>query len=101
MINQDLEAAIAQLQELIDLHSDARKVRKALAAKLVYLDYLYEEIQTILDVSIGSSTVWKQNKTIAKLQTIIVKENFMIFEGRTRANKTEPKIIPGIPPKLG
>lgn len=28
--------------------------------KLLYQDYLYEEIQTILDVSLGSITNWKQ-----------------------------------------
>ncbi len=60
MLNQDLQAAIAQLQEFIDLRPDAREVRKALAVKLVYQDYLYEEIQTILDVSLGSITGWKQ-----------------------------------------
>ncbi len=61
MVNQDLQAAIAQLQEFIDLRPDAREVRKALAVKLVYQDYLYEEIQTILDVSLGSITGWKQS----------------------------------------
>jgi putative transposase len=70
MINQHLEAAtlpekisqqaIAQLQEFIALRPDAREVRKALAVKLVYQGYLYEEIQTILDVSLGSITGWKQ-----------------------------------------
>ncbi len=34
-------------------------VRKALAVKLVYQGYKYEEIQTILDVSLGSITSWK------------------------------------------
>jgi putative transposase len=32
-----------------------------LAVKLVYQGYLYEEIQTILDVSLGSITGWKQD----------------------------------------
>jgi putative transposase len=31
-----------------------------LAVKLIYQDYLYEEIQAILDVSLGSITGWKQ-----------------------------------------
>lgn len=53
-------SAIAELQEFIGLHPDAREVRKALAVKLVYQGYLYEEIQTILDVSLGSITGWKQ-----------------------------------------
>ena len=52
--------AIAELQEFIALRPNAREVRKALAVKLVYQGYLYEEIQTILDVSLGSITGWKQ-----------------------------------------
>ncbi len=60
MINQHLQAAIAELQEFIDNRPDAREVRKALAVKLVYQGYKYEEIQTILDVSLGSITSWKQ-----------------------------------------
>lgn len=38
--------ANAELQEFIDSRPDAREVRKALAVKLVYQDYKYEEIQT-------------------------------------------------------
>ena len=70
MINQHLEAAtlpekitqqaIAELQKFIALRPDVREMRKALAVKLVYLGYLYEEIQTILDVSLGSIRGWKQ-----------------------------------------
>lgn len=70
MVDQHLEAAtlpekitqqaIAELQEFIALRPNAREVRKALAVKLVYQGYLYEEIQTILDVSLGSITGWKQ-----------------------------------------
>jgi putative transposase len=69
MINQHLQTAIvpqrvatalAELQEFIALRPDAREVRKALAVKLVYQGYLYEEIQTILDVSLGSITGWKR-----------------------------------------
>lgn len=52
--------ASAELQEFIDSRPDAREVRKALAVKLVYQGYKYEEIQTILDVSVGSITSWKQ-----------------------------------------
>jgi len=48
------------LQDFIAACRDARKARKALAVKLAYQDYLYEEIQTILDVSLGSITGWKQ-----------------------------------------
>ena len=70
MRNQHLEAAtlpekitqqaIGELQEFIGLRPEAREVRKALAVKLVYQGYLYDEIQTILDVSLGSITGWKQ-----------------------------------------
>lgn len=59
MINQYLEAVITELQEFIDNRPDAREVRKALAVKLVYQGYKYEEIQIILDVSVGSITSWK------------------------------------------
>lgn len=69
MINQHLQSAIllggvataiADLQDFIAACRDAREARKALAVKLVYQDYLYEEIQAILDVSLGSITGWKQ-----------------------------------------
>ncbi len=60
MINQAPQAALAELQEFIDERPDGREVRKALAVKLVYQNYKYEEIQTILDVSLGSITTWKQ-----------------------------------------
>ena len=60
MINHDLQVLIADLQGFIALGRDAREVRKALAIKLVYQGYLYEEIQTILDVSLGSITGWKK-----------------------------------------
>ncbi len=59
ILPQGATAAIAQLQEFIALRPEAREVRKALAVKLVYQGYLYEEIQTILDVSLGSITGWK------------------------------------------
>lgn len=54
MSNQDRAVAINELQEFIAVSSNAREVRKALAVKLVYQDYLYKEIQKILDVSVGS-----------------------------------------------
>ncbi len=57
---QITQQAIAELQEFIDARPDAREVRKALAVKLIYQNYKYEEIQTILDVSLGSITSWKQ-----------------------------------------
>lgn len=60
MSNQQVLAAIADLQEFIAVCPNAREMRKALALKLIYQDYLYEEIQEILDVSVGSLTGWKQ-----------------------------------------
>ncbi len=54
------EYEIAELQDFIALRPDAREVRKALAVKLVYQGYLYDEIQKILDVSRGSITGWKK-----------------------------------------
>jgi putative transposase len=56
----EVATAIAELQNFIAACRDARKARKALTVKLIYQDYLYEEIQTILDVSLGSITGWKQ-----------------------------------------
>lgn len=52
--------ANAELQDFIALRPDAREVRKALAVKLVYQGYLYDEIQSILEMSRGSITGWKQ-----------------------------------------
>jgi putative transposase len=49
-----VQQAVLELQELIAVCRDARLARKALAVKLIYQGYLYEEIQTILDVSQGS-----------------------------------------------
>ena len=60
MSNQEFIAAIAELQEFIATNPDVREARKALAVKLVYQDYLYKEIQKILDVSVGSIAGWKQ-----------------------------------------
>lgn len=52
--------ALAEIQEFIAVCADVREVRKALALKLVYQGYLYDEIQKILDVSRGSITGWKK-----------------------------------------
>lgn len=66
MINQHrqsvgvVQQAVLELQEFIAVCRDAREARKALAIKLIYQGYLYEEIQTILDVSLGSIAGWKQ-----------------------------------------
>ena len=50
---------IAELQEFIDQNPNVREVRKGLAIKLVYQGYLYEEMQTIIGVSLGSITFFK------------------------------------------
>ena len=52
--------ANAELEEFIVQNPNTREVRKGLAVKLVYQGYLYEEIQRILGVSLGSITGWKQ-----------------------------------------
>lgn len=57
---EDATEASAELQDFIAVCRDAREARKALVVKLVYQGYLYKEIQTILDVSLGSITGWKQ-----------------------------------------
>jgi DNA-directed RNA polymerase specialized sigma24 family protein len=72
MRNQNLEDAIAELQEFIALRPEAREVRKALAVKLVYQGYLYEEIQTILDVSLGSISGWKMQYLAAVRQQLVI-----------------------------
>ena len=59
-MNQHLQQAIAELEEFIVQNLNAREVRKGLAIKLVYQGYLYEEIQRILGVSLGSITGWKR-----------------------------------------
>ncbi|MBW4458215.1 MAG: hypothetical protein KME55_39555 [Nostoc indistinguendum CM1-VF10] len=45
MSEKDAQRVIAELQDFIALRPDAREVRKALAVKLVYQGYLYNEIQ--------------------------------------------------------
>lgn len=54
------QACIEELQAFISSNPDAREMRKALALKLVYQNYGYQEIERILDVSIGSISGWKQ-----------------------------------------
>ena len=53
--------------------SRCREARKALAVKLVYQGYLYEEIQTIQDVSRGSITGWKQANEENRVDGVPVK----------------------------
>lgn len=51
---------IAELKTFIGQHRDARQVKKALVVKLLYQGYGYEAIVSILDVSMGSISNWKQ-----------------------------------------
>jgi putative transposase len=54
MLNQYKAEAVTELQEFIAKNPNAREIKKGLAVKLVYQGYLYENIQKILDVSLGS-----------------------------------------------
>lgn len=53
-------AAIEELKAFIRTERDGRQVKKALAVKLMYQDYVYEDIIAILDVSMGALSKWKQ-----------------------------------------
>ena len=52
--------AIEELKAFIRTERDGRQVKKALAVKLIYQDYRYEDITTILEVSMGALSKWKQ-----------------------------------------
>lgn len=51
---------IEELKAFISTQRDGRQVKKALAVKLLYQGYGYGAIVTILDVSMGSISNWKQ-----------------------------------------
>lgn len=53
-------AEIAELKGFIRKQRDGRQVKKALAVKLLYQGYGYEAVVSILDVSMGSISHWKQ-----------------------------------------
>ena len=55
------ETKIEELKELIRKNRDSRQVKKALAIKLSYQKYTYEEIVAILDVSLGAISQWKKD----------------------------------------
>lgn len=59
-VSQSPTAAIEELQTFIRRERDSRQVKKALAVKLSYQGYGYEEIVAILDVSLGAVSNWKQ-----------------------------------------
>ncbi|WP_008311101.1 winged helix-turn-helix domain-containing protein [Leptolyngbya sp. PCC 6406] len=52
--------AIEELQDFIRQERDGRQVRKAIAVKLLYQGYSYEQVVNILDVSLGSLSNWRQ-----------------------------------------
>jgi putative transposase len=54
------EEQIKELRELIQSERDRRLVKKAMAVKLVYQGYTYSTIASILEVSLGAITKWKQ-----------------------------------------
>ncbi len=51
---------IQSLMGYLKNQHDGRKVKKALAVKLSYQGYGYEEIVTILGVSLGSVSNWRK-----------------------------------------
>lgn len=61
MITAQQETKIEELKELIKKNRDSRQVKKALAVKLSYQGYNYEEIVKILDVSLGAISKWKRD----------------------------------------
>lgn len=54
------EVQIEELRGLIQTERDSRVVKKALAVKLVYQGYGYGAVTSILEVSMGAVTLWKQ-----------------------------------------
>jgi len=56
-----------ELKAFIRTERDGRQVKKALAVKLMYQDYRYEDIIAILDVSMGVLSKWKQAYERARL----------------------------------
>ena len=55
------ETKIEELQEFIKKTRDGRQVRKALAVKLSYQRYSYENIGEILEVSVGAISKWRKD----------------------------------------
>jgi putative transposase len=50
----------ADLRQFIDSHPDARELKRALAVQMVQQNYRYEDIQAVLQVSLGFISKWKQ-----------------------------------------
>jgi putative transposase len=54
------EVQIEELRGVIQTERDSRVVKKALAVKLVYQGYSYAAVTSIVEVSMGAITLWKQ-----------------------------------------
>jgi len=50
----------ADLKQFIDSNPDARELKRALAVQMVQQNYRYEDIQAVLQVSLGFISKWKQ-----------------------------------------
>ena len=50
----------ADLKQFIDSNPDARELKRALAVQMVQQNYRYEDIQGVLQVSLGFISKWKQ-----------------------------------------
>jgi putative transposase len=50
----------ADLRQFIDSHPDARELKRALAVQMIQQNYRYEDIQAVLQVSLGFISKWKQ-----------------------------------------
>lgn len=59
-LESDRQKDIKKLEDYLKKERDGRKVKKALAVKLGYQGYGYEEIVLILDVSLGSISNWRK-----------------------------------------
>ena len=60
MLELEDNTQIQNLMGYLKNQHDGRKVKKALAVKLSYQGYGYEEIVTILGVSLGSISNWRK-----------------------------------------
>lgn len=55
-----MAGSLQELETFLDKNRDSRESRRALAIRMSYKGYTYEEIGDILKVSIGSISLWKQ-----------------------------------------
>lgn len=61
MTENKQETAIEDLKKFICKERDGRQLKKALAVKLCYQGYRYEDIVKIMDVGLGSISKWVKN----------------------------------------